>query len=608
MGYRRSLLAWVLAWVAGCSDGTAPVSGDAGTIDAARDDVGTSDAGPPDAPRSDTALVDTNAPHAVCGNGITETGEDCDDGDEIADVICSATCHFTCGDGTVDAELGERCDIAITTGPGACPTTCDDGMACTADVTSGSGCQAECEHAPITVATSGDGCCPAGADATTDGDCAPVCGNMIVESPETCDTAIASGAGACPSSCDDGMSCTSDALQAGGTCTAACVFTPITAHANGDGCCPPGATPALDDDCRLGCGNGVVNPGETCDTAILVGPDSCPVVCSDGSSCTLDVLQNGATCMATCSFPPITMPASGDGCCPPGANNTNDTDCAPVCGNTIVEMGEQCDDGNRTDADACNNSCQLTAVPPTAFRMADLDLRDPHVFVSFLGCRDVTDNPLVGFSVNGSLQTSIQTDGTDPDTALDLSYATVFRPLDQRAGSATPMELHVPTCTSPIASTTCSRMPASSPPIMTMATSAATGTCSSPLAGTTGAYVPAIVAPAAPCYASGSLTLTLSLGGIPVVLHDATIAATYVGNPATTTVNGLVRGFLSEADANATIVPASFPLVGGMTLASLFAGGTGNCSGRDDRDTNGGVRGWWLYLNFTAPSVRWVDN
>ena len=42
---------------------------------------------------------------------------------------------------------------------------------------------------------------------------------------------------------------------------------------SGDGCCPPGATNATDNDCPPSCGNGVVERGETCDRG------SCPTTC-----------------------------------------------------------------------------------------------------------------------------------------------------------------------------------------------------------------------------------------------------------------------------------------------------------------------------------------
>jgi hypothetical protein len=46
-------------------------------------------------------------------------------------------------------EAPERCDTAIAAGrAGACPTSCDDGDACTADALMGSACNAYCDHAP----------------------------------------------------------------------------------------------------------------------------------------------------------------------------------------------------------------------------------------------------------------------------------------------------------------------------------------------------------------------------------------------------------------------------------------------------------------------------
>ncbi|MBL8624373.1 MAG: hypothetical protein JNK64_23905 [Myxococcales bacterium] len=569
-------------------------------------------------PAEDAAPPPIDATPSVCGNAMVEGSEECDDGDQVADAICSADCHFTCGNGVVDDGFGEVCDTGIASGTGACPATCDDGMACTADVLAGSGCQAQCMNSPITVPAAGDGCCPTGANATTDSDCPAVCGNMVLEPGEACDTAIVAGTGACPTAltCNDLMTCTTDTLTGAGTCAAACGHTPITTPMNGDLCCPPGATPANDTDCVLGCGNGVVDPGETCDSAILAGPGRCPTTCSDGMTCTRDVLTNAGTCTATCTFPAITTMTAGDGCCLPGGNNNTDSDCAPRCLNGVVEMGEQCDDGNMNNTDACSNTCTLTTVVPTAFRMNDLDLRDPHVFIDAFGCRDMTDSGLLTFAgVNPLLQTSIQTDGTDAGSDLDLSIATVFRPLNQVGGAMTPVEVHFPTCTSPIGTTTCSRTPASAMMISTTATNLATGACLTPIAGTTGtpAYTPVISTPMGPCYSTGSVTVTISLAGIPIMLRNARIAATYVGNPATTTTNGLLMGFISEADANTTILPSTLPLVGGQPLSLLLPGGDPpgpmrNCSTRDDRDTFMGTSGWWFYLNFTAPRVTWVDN
>ena len=60
-----------------------------------------------------------------------------------------------------------------------------------------------------------------------------------------------------------------DQRMPGCSATALRITTPIS----GDGCCPPGATNATDDDCPPSCGNGVVERGERCDG------DSCPTTC-----------------------------------------------------------------------------------------------------------------------------------------------------------------------------------------------------------------------------------------------------------------------------------------------------------------------------------------
>ncbi len=540
---------------------------------------------------------------SICGNGVLDPGEQCDDDDAIKDNVCDATCQLTCGNGAIDTDVGELCDTAIESGPGACPKACDDGMACTDDVLSSSACTAECVHSSITAPADGDGCCPAGADANTDDDCTAICGNGVVEAGEVCDTAIVAGAGMCPMACDDLLVCTTNVLDNPGTCQAACSFPAITMPADGDGCCPAGANSTNDDDCVVVCGNGVFEPpSETCDTGIAMGPGSCPTACDDGVACTGNTLGNAGTCQAVCVFPPITMPANGDGCCPTGANANNDDDCAPVCGNGVAEPGEQCDDGNLNNADACANNCTTNAVP-TAFRFSDLDLRDPHVHVAVIGCNDLTDNSLLGFSVNGELQTAIQTDG-DADGLLDLSPTLVFRPFSQTAATM-PVELHFAECTAPIGSTTCTS--GGGTVAMATATNMTTGTCLSFLPGTVRPYTPAITSPTGPCFVTSPTSVTIELSGIPITLSDAQVAARYVGNPASSMTNGLLRGFISEADANATIIPASFPIVGGQPLSSLLAGGAGACPSFSDKDTSGGVMGWWFYLNFPATRVTWMD-
>jgi cysteine-rich repeat protein len=563
--------------------------------------------------KSDTAdapFTDATPQPARCGNHKVEPPEECDEG-ETTTLSCDATCHLTCGNGAVDTSVGEVCDTGIATGDGACPSSCDDGMGCTIDVLSGSACTAACLHTAITDVHDGDGCCPTGANHNTDSDCSASCGNGIVEAGETCDTGIATGTGSCPTACNDGVACTTDSLMSGGTCQAACMHTPITQPANGDGCCPTGANHNNDNDCSVSCGNGAVETGETCDTAITTGTGKCPTSCSDAMACTKDVLSSAGTCQAACSFPAITMPANGDGCCPNGANANNDNDCTPSCGNKVVESGEQCDDGNNDPNDGCT-MCKTTALPPTAFRMTDLDLRDPHTFVALIGCNDITDPNFLGTSVNGLIQTAITTDGDMPaDGLLDFSPTVVFRPLDQSKATGA-ADIYLAACTAPLAGTSCK--PGTNPATAITVTNMTGGQCLAALAGTTQPYTPAITNTSAPCFVSNAVTLNIVLAGIPITLHDTKIAATYVGNPAGTLTNGLLMGFITEAEADATVIPANLPVVGGKPLSSLLTGGKtlsdmmNAChNNKSDKDTNNGVAGWWFYLNFPAGKVPWTQ-
>lgn len=737
------------------------------------------DGGTPDASAPDASSLDGMVATGRCGDGEQTAGEECDDGNRQDDDGCARDCTLECGNGVLNE--GELCDPEIAAGdPGACPTGCDDGDACTTDVVSGTDCSVQCESAPISAPSDGDGCCPPGADATTDDDCTSICGNSIVEPGETCDTAIAEGmAGACPASCDDGDFCTADSVAMDGTCAAACEFTPITVAADGDmccppgetiatdndcgivcgdgvrsmgescdtaipagsagacptscddgmvcttdmlasagtcdaqctstvittpmdgdGCCPAGATIADDDDCTATCGDGVVSSGESCDTAIAAGmPGACPSTCSDGMACTQDTLTGAGTCSATCSFPPITSPADGDGCCPAGATIATDNDCPARCGDGVVSAGETCDtaisggagacpascddgdpcttdslanggtcraacttmpvgagpmdmccpagadlstdpdcaaacgdgvttppetcdDGNTMSGDGCDSMCRAE---PTAFRFTDLDIRDPHVFADlggFFGCTDVTNGPF-GMGINNQLQDSIQQDSSGsmsggPDGDLDLSIVHAFAPLLQSAGSSTPSYLVFPDCTAPMSSTMCT-LPMGAPRTPGTAMNQGGGAeCLGVLPGTARPYTPTTATPVAPpggtCYAANAGTVTFDLSGIMITLEDARIGGQWFGTPATEIRNGLIRGFLSEAQANSTIIPPGTtgqPAIDGQPLSSLLRGGVGSCSEPSpmmgDKDTYMGMSGWYFYLNFSATRVPYTE-
>jgi cysteine-rich repeat protein len=265
-----------------------------------------------------------------------------------------------CGDGKVSGN--ERCDTAIEAGnKGACPTSCESASKmCESIALVGSECDARCQYETITERAAGDMCCPSGANAADDRDCAAICGNGVTEPGETCDPPDS-----CPT-CPASTAC----LRVTATgkpqeCNRGCESTPVVACASNDGCCPSGCTPQNDSDCSARCGDGVVDTrsGETCEPGSAT---PCPDNCHDTDPCSDDVLTgSAANCNVACVHVSITRAYNGDGCCWMGANANGDSDCAPVCGNGVVERNEGCDDGNTRPGDGCNASC----VRETAMQM-----------------------------------------------------------------------------------------------------------------------------------------------------------------------------------------------------------------------------------------------
>ncbi len=580
--------------------------------------------------------VNDNDCAATCGNGIVEAGEACDppgscptacfDGDPCTadqltgsadnctatcvnpaivsctggDACCPAGCNANndtdcnplCGNSVV--ESGETCDP-----PGSCPTVCNDGNACTIDTLSGSAatCTAACDATPIVACQNGDGCCPVSCNMLNDNDCSANCGNSVVEPGETCDPP-----GTCPTVCSDGNACTTDTLSGSAlNCNAACSYPAIVACQGGDGCCPAGCNANNDSDCTPLCGNSVVESGETCDP-----PSSCPSTCFDGIACTADLLSGSSlTCNASCSNPVITTCTHGDGCCVAGCNALQDNNCPAVCGNNVTEPGETCDDGNLLPDDGCDGTCHLEDLP-TVFRVNWIALRDPHMYIRPLfTCYDCTDNAVLGTpSVNSQMNTNISTD-EDADGALDLSLVLVFRPLDQTALYTGPAEAGEAVCTPPMATTVCDVDPGN-PLRSTTITNLDSGTCLSPYPATVRPFTPAVANTVAPpvCFTTDLTDIVLIISGTPVVLGHAQFAANYDGNPATTLIAGLIRGFMSEAQAQATMVDLG--ALGSRPLSDLLQPDA--CGSGDDRDfdLDGTTRGWWFYLNFTAAKVTWV--
>ena len=256
----------------------------------------------------------------VCGNSAVETGELCDDGNDVGEDGCSADCK-TIEDGYICPTPGEACQPkpASNCGNGAINNNeaCDDGN----DV-GGDGCSADCKiiEENYRCEEPGKPCIPM------------TCGNEVVDEPYE--------------ECDDGEY----SVEYGGGCGFDCTFTHYCGDhllddidkQNGEEC-DNGDDNVLreseeydvcDINCkRLNyCGDGKIDAGHE--------------VCDDGNS------NDDDGCSSKCEY------EVGFACSVTGGKTT----CTPVaCSNGVVDSdsGELCDDGNRSPNDGCSPTCQI---------------------------------------------------------------------------------------------------------------------------------------------------------------------------------------------------------------------------------------------------------
>ncbi|MEO1273084.1 MAG: DUF4215 domain-containing protein, partial [Myxococcota bacterium] len=213
--------------------------------------------------------------------------------------------------------------------------------------------------------------------------CLSVCGNGVLEASEGCDDGNFREGDGCDATClvEAGSACNgtlpgeiADASCAAGECN------PTT------GACASAAA----------CGNGVLDPGEGCDDGNLVAQDGCNAEClrEAGASCdeasdcatgSCDTVAQTCLTVGTCGDNTQDPGegcddggvAPGDGCdanctvetgapcasssvCASGLCDIESGLCvAPGCGNSILESGEGCDDGNTDPNDGCSSTCRV---------------------------------------------------------------------------------------------------------------------------------------------------------------------------------------------------------------------------------------------------------
>jgi fibro-slime domain-containing protein len=247
------------------------------------------DGGRPDIPTIEVGNL------SLCGNGMMDPNEQCDDGNKTAGDGCSAICQipagWSCSGWPSVCTMAGVCGDSIL----GASEACDDGNTAGND-----GCAADCKKVDP-----GYECRVPGRK------CVPTCGDGMKIGMEQCDDANAAN--------DDGCSATCQ-IEPGASCT---------------------GTPSV---CKASiCGNGMKEGNEGCDCGTsITGP--WPTGCKGPNGL---FFGDASGCSKTCTQEPS---------CRTG---TTTQACAISCGNGAIEMGEGCDDGNLDDGDGCSKTCVL---------------------------------------------------------------------------------------------------------------------------------------------------------------------------------------------------------------------------------------------------------
>jgi cysteine-rich repeat protein len=232
----------------GAAGSTGPATGET-TGTSAPDTTGSSSGGTSDG--SGEGPTGSSGAAAVCGDGVVDDGEACDDGNDADDDDCLAACvAAACGDGVVRTGVEQ----------------CDDG-----NLEEGDGCSATCTIA--------------------------VCGDGEVQPPETCDDGNADDGDACPTTCQtakcgdghtwfDKEECDAgaDSALCDSDCTIPMCGDEYVNPAAGEQCDAAGEpTAECDPDCTVPmCGDSYVSvaAGEECDDGNVDAGDGCSPACT----------------------------------------------------------------------------------------------------------------------------------------------------------------------------------------------------------------------------------------------------------------------------------------------------------------------------------------
>ena len=313
----------------------------------------------------ETPPSDTTDQPPVCGNGVVEGIEQCDNGASNGHGAgCESDCTFTCKPG--DPLRGDP--------------SCDDKNPCNGSET----CKAD--HTCNKGTALADGASCGGTSVCKGGVCVgAVCGDGIVTAPEECVDGNAVDGDGCDSTCkfsclstDTARSCAAiDACRAKGSCDdAKHVCTAGAPSADGTAC-GTGKTCKAGTCISAACGNGVVDSGEDCDFGASNGAGTgCEIACKFSCSKSADTCSDGNACNGTESCQSVTVGSASGQKCSAGTPLADGTTCATGkicktgacvvppsvnCGNGTIESGEDCDFGTGNGpGTGCEPTCKFS--------------------------------------------------------------------------------------------------------------------------------------------------------------------------------------------------------------------------------------------------------
>ncbi|MDH5720563.1 MAG: DUF4215 domain-containing protein [Spirochaetia bacterium] len=314
---------------------------------------------------------DNENPGNLCGNGVTDAGEACDDGNAFVEkctygnttaiLTCGSNCQYVpceityCGDNETDSGNGEECDDgnAVTETCLYGETSC---VVCNSSCISVAGVASYCGDGYTDASNGetcdGDGTGSGGETVDCDADCsAQICGDGTVNS---------SAGEECDSSGTDSVDCN------GLTCKLSACGDGYSNEAAGETCDDGN----LDDNdgcssvCQTEyCGDNIAQTGEICDDGNESNNDACLNSCIEGSCGDGFIYDGVETCDDNNSVTEKCTYGS-TGCTVCDASCQSIAGATSYCGDTVIDTvnGEKCDDGNAVSGDGCSDNCLIEGI------------------------------------------------------------------------------------------------------------------------------------------------------------------------------------------------------------------------------------------------------